>query len=229
MVQIMPSYFLPSPARLTPHLSPKSIMKQKILQVAFAMTALLGTASCSEDDGTIEEYPNWRANNETFFNNLSDSVAALLKADSTRTDWKRIKSWTKANGYTGTNTDYIIVKVISETKATETASPLYTDTVAMHYAGRLLPSTSYPQGYCFDSSFNEPFSEETSVASEMRINNTIDGFATALQSMHRGDHWVVYIPHQLGYGEDEKSKIPAYSTLVFDIRLVDFWRTKSTE
>lgn len=209
--------------------SPRHIMKQRILLIAMAIMTVLGMASCSEDDGTVEEYPNWKVQNETFFNNLSDSVSALIKADPSRNDWKRIKSWTKAEDYTGTNEDYIIVKVVEQGPATETDTPIYTDTVAVHYAGSLLPSTSYKQGLLFDSSFDEPFDEQTSVVSTMRISATVEGFATALQNMHRGDHWIVYIPYQLGYGTVDKSVIPAYSTLVFDIRMKDFWRTKSSE
>lgn len=204
-------------------------MKQKILLAAIAVTAMLCMFSCSEDDGTVDEYPNWQSKNETFFNHLSDSVKALLEADSTRTDWKRIKSWTKANEYVGTNADYVIVNVVSEGQATTTATPKYTDSVSIHYAGRLLPSTSYKQGLRFDASYNEPFDESISVASKLLVSATVEGFATVLQHMHCGDHWIVYIPYQLGYGTTGKSSIPAYSTLVFDIRLKDFWRTKSSE
>lgn len=207
----------------------QTMMKQKILLAAIAITAVSCMFSCSEDDGMVEEYPNWQWQNETFFNHLSDSVKALIEADPSRSDWKRIKNWTKTGEYTGTNADYVIVKVVDEGPARETSSPKYTDTVAVHYAGRLLPSASYPQGLRFDASFDEPFDEATSVVSEMRVSATVDGFATALQSMHRGDHWIVYIPYQLGYGTVAKSSIPAYSTLVFDIRMKDFWRTKSTE
>lgn len=207
----------------------KRKMKHKILLTAIAITAMLCMFSCSEEDGTVQEYPNWQSTNETFFNHLSDSVKALIEADPSRSDWKRIKDWTKSSEYIGTNADYVIVKVVSEGSSTEVSSPKYTDTVAVHYAGRLLPSTSYPQGLRFDASFNEPFDEATSVVSEMLVSATVSGFATALQHMRRGDHWIVYIPYQLGYGTTDKSSIPAYSTLMFDIRLKDFWRTKSTE
>ncbi len=203
-------------------------MKQKILLAAIAMTAVLCMFSCSEDDGTVQEYPNWQSKNVTFFNHLSDSVKALLEADTTRTDWKRLKSWTKAPGYEGTNADYVIVKVVSEGQATDSTTPRYTDSVAIHYTGHLLPSTSYKQGLRFDASYNEPFDESISVASTLLVSATVEGFATALQHMHRGDHWIVYIPYQLGYGTTEKSSIPAYSTLVFDIRMKDFWRTKGS-
>ena len=56
----------------------------------------------------------------------------------------------------------------------------------------------------------------------MEVNGVLEGFATALQHMHRGDHWRVTIPHQLGYGASGTTGIPGYSTLIFEIRLVDF-------
>jgi len=40
--------------------------------------------------------------------------------------------------------------------------------------------------------------------------------------MHRDDHWIVYIPYQLGYGRQGQGQVQAYSVLIFDIRLVDF-------
>jgi len=56
------------------------------------------------------------------------------------------------------------------------------------------------------------------------VSGVVKGFSTALMRMHRGDHWRIYIPYQLGYGSGARSVIPAYSTLIFDLRLEDFWR-----
>jgi FKBP-type peptidyl-prolyl cis-trans isomerase FklB len=50
-----------------------------------------------------------------------------------------------------------------------------------------------------------------------------EGFCTALQHMKKGDHWLVYIPYQLAYGETGSSSIPGYSTLVFEIAIADIW------
>ncbi len=191
----------------------------------------LGMVSCSEDEGIVEEYPNWQKTNETFFNELSE----MVKNNPDNKQWKRIKCWSKSSETEGVNSDYIIVYVKESAPATETASPLYTDTVSVHYQGNLLPSTSYvvpsvpyQLGYRFDSSYGDVFDAESSVPVEFSIGNAsgnslVDGFATALQSMRRGDNWIVYIPYQLGYGVNAHSAIPAYSTLVFDMRLVDFW------
>jgi FKBP-type peptidyl-prolyl cis-trans isomerase FklB len=62
------------------------------------------------------------------------------------------------------------------------------------------------------------------------ISSLVSGFATAVQNMHIGDRWLVYIPYDLGYGttESSSSTIPAYSTLVFDITLVAYYRSWTT-
>lgn len=195
--------------------------------LAVALFAVFGLASCSEEDDTVEEFPNWQARNDAFFNSLTDSVLNLLELNPARTDWKRIKSWSKSDSIEGSNSDYIIVKVIEEGDPAS-ATPLYTDTVTVHYLGRLLPSMSYPYGYVFDQSYYGNYYDDVSKPLQMAIGNSggnmlVDGFATALQHMRRGDHWMVYIPYQLGYGSQSQTGVPAYSTLIFDLRLVDFW------
>lgn len=195
--------------------------------LAVALFAVFGLASCSEEDDTVEEFPNWQARNDAFFNSLTDSVLNLLELNPARTDWKRIKSWSKSDSIEGSNSDYIIVKVIEEGNPAS-ATPLYTDTVTVHYLGRLLPSVSYPYGYVFDQSYYGNYYDDVSKPLQMAIGNSggnmlVDGFATALQHMRRGDHWMVYIPYQLGYGSQSQTGVPAYSTLIFDLRLVDFW------
>lgn len=195
--------------------------------LAVALFAVFGLASCSEEDDTVEEFPNWQARNDAFFNSLTDSVLNLLELNPARTDWKRIKSWSKSDSIEGSNSDYIIVKVIEEGDAAS-ATPLYTDTVTVHYLGRLLPSVSYPYGYVFDQSYYGNYYDDVSKPLQMAIGNSggnmlVDGFATALQHMRRGDHWMVYIPYQLGYGSRSQTGVPAYSTLIFDLHLVDFW------
>ena len=195
--------------------------------LAVALFAVFGLASCSEEDDTVEEFPNWQARNDAFFNSLTDSVLNLLELNPARTDWKRIKSWSKSDSIEGSNSDYIIVKVIEEGDPAS-ATPLYTDTVTVHYLGRLLPSVSYPYGYVFDQSYYGNYYDDVSKPLQMAIGNSggnmlVDGFATALQHMRRGDHWMVYIPYQMGYGSQSQTGVPANSTLIFDLRLVDFW------
>lgn len=169
--------------------------------------------SCSERDDTPEEYPDWKNKNEKYFE------AAFQAHDY---DFA-LEKFSLAEGVTAAHTDYVLVDVIEEGK--EGPTPFLTDSVLVHYVGYLLPSTTYTQGFEFDKSYVEPFDEDTAVPAGMTVRNTCIGFATALQQMHRGDFWRITIPYQLGYGTAGSSdgKIPGYSTLIFEIRLVDFW------
>lgn len=202
--------------------------------LAAAVIAVTALTACSEQDNTVEEYPNWQATNEAFFNHLSDSVKALLDENPQRTDWKRLKTWSKPDGQSGDNSQFVIVRVDKQAPDSETETPIYTDTVEVHYQGRLLPSVSYSTGFVFDQSYWGEFDEDTCVPAEFAIGNSsgnmlVDGFATALQHMRRGDRWTVYIPYQLGYGTSDRSSIPAYSTLIFDITMADFRHPTLTE
>lgn len=53
------------------------------------------------------------------------------------------------------------------------------------------------------------------------INGVIDGFSTALQHMKEGDIWEIWVPWELGYGSSGSGSIPGYTTLVFEIELME--------
>ena len=200
------------------------LIKKYIPLILLALIAPLAMSSCSEEDDIVDEFPNWQATNEAFVDHLTDSVNKLLADNPLRTDWKRLKSWSKLNSEAGTNADYILVKVLESSQETNASKPLYTDSVAVHYQGRLLPSTSYTEGYVFDQSYYGNFNFELSRPTKMKLSELIDGFVTAVLNMQRGDRWLVYIPYQLGYGaSSSNSAVPSYSTLVFDIALADFY------
>ncbi len=187
-------------------------------------------ASCSEEDGTEEEFVDWKTTNEQYFD-----TQYQLHASATD-DAFVVRKWSVSDTLTIPQTDYILVDVIEHGEGT--VSPYYTDSVCIQYRGRLLPSKSYADGYVFDQSFEGTFDAEVlapymiSQYSSYSSTTTyrlpvpadfVDGFSTALMKMHKGDHWRVTIPYQLAYGETASSTIPAYSTLVFDIWLTDFW------
>ena len=200
------------------------LIKKYIPLILLALIAPLAMSSCSEEDDIVDEFPNWQATNEAFVDHLTDSVNKLLADNPLRTDWKRLKSWSKLNSEAGTNADYILVKVLESSQETDASKPLYTDSVAVHYQGRLLPSTNYAEGYVFDQSYYGNFNPELSRPTKMKLSELIDGFVTAVLNMQRGDRWLVYIPYQLGYGaSSSNSAVPSYSTLVFDIALADFY------
>lgn len=183
----------------------------------------LGMVSCSESDDTVEEFPDWQKTNEAYFNSIYNS--ALQRAESGDKSWKVLKNYSMPNAsdlYKPTPEEHVVVNVLKEGNGA--GSPLFTDSVYCHYKGRLLPSTSYAEGYVFDQSWYGTFNESTAIPSRFVVSGLVDGFSTALQNMHVGDEWRVYIPHQLGYGEKGSTSIPGYSTLVFDITLVKYHR-----
>ena len=192
--------------------------------------------SCTENDDTVEEYANWQSKNETYWDNLYTTTQQKIKGGDT--SWKIILNYTFQNQKQTTGSaltyrpeNYIIAHV--EQAGTGTTSPLYSDSVSMHDMGRQIPSTTYTSGLIFDKSWSSTqFNAATSrpvhsyigltYDAEGKPTSLVDGFTTALMSMHRGDHWTVYIPYQLGYGEKNSGVVPAYSTLIFDLRLNDF-------
>jgi FKBP-type peptidyl-prolyl cis-trans isomerase len=88
-------------------------------------------------------------------------------------------------------------------------SPEADDKVTVHYTGKLI------NGVEFDSSHrrNKP--------ATFQVNRVIKGWTEALQLMHEGDKWELYIPPELGYGEKGAGKkIPANSALIFEVELI---------
>ena len=190
----------------------------KSIRILFSLTlsVLIGLTSC-EEASEAGEFDNWQERNVQFV----DSIAAVARAN-VYDDWKvflvegldTAKEWD--NGY------YVYCQVIEEGNGT--AHPLFTDSVLVNYSGRLIPSATYPDGYKFDSSYSGEFNPSFNVPVGMPLSGTVPGFYTAVQKMVSGDTWKIYIPYQLGYGVDGTSGIPGYSTLVFDINLVSFYR-----
>jgi len=95
-------------------------------------------------------------------------------------------------------------------KSGDGAVPKLTDVVSCHYRGTLIDGTE------FDSSYARK------MPAEFRVNGVIDGWVEALQLMHVGDKWQLFIPADLAYRNQQKGPVIAPgSTLVFEIELLD--------
>jgi FKBP-type peptidyl-prolyl cis-trans isomerase FklB len=87
-------------------------------------------------------------------------------------------------------------------------TPTAADKVKTHYRGTLIDGTE------FDSSYKrEPV--------VFGVTKVIKGWTEALQLMKEGAKWELYIPANLAYGERGRPKIPANSTLIFEIELLE--------
>jgi len=88
--------------------------------------------------------------------------------------------------------------------------PSTSSTVRTHYHGTLV------NGTVFDSSY------ERGQPAEFPVSGVIKGWTEALQMMPVGSKWRLYVPHQLAYGEQGAGgAIAPYSTLIFDVELLD--------
>lgn len=100
----------------------------------------------------------------------------------------------------------VYYKVIKSGEGQGTVNPR--SIVTCHYKGSLI------DGRVFDNSYDRHCPEA------FRVNQLISGFQIALVNMHIGDHWLVYIPSEMGYGERGAGRdIPGNSTLLFEIEL----------
>ena len=202
-------------------------MKNLFNILAIAFMALFCLSSCSETDETVEEFHDWKNKNEAFFASKYNTAKQAVASGSN--EWKVIKCYARNPITEGNITDYIVVKVLRE--GTGSGCPLFTDSVRVHYRGQLLSSNTHKDskdselGMVFDKSWStDEYNEQISIPSKFAVSGVVDGFSTALQHMHIGDRWLVYIPYQLGYGTSDSGSIPAYSTLVFDIALAAYYR-----
>lgn len=89
-------------------------------------------------------------------------------------------------------------------------SPTRESTVRTHYHG------TFPNGKVFDSSYDR------GQPAEFPVGGVIAGWTEALQLMTKGAKWRLTVPYQLAYGaQGSPGGIPPYSTLVFDVELLD--------
>ncbi len=190
--------------------------------ISLLFVAMLGSlfVSC-EETAEVDEYANWQERNEEF-------IVAIAQEAKTNADgkWERILAFNlnavdaQGNPVEHGVDDYIYCHKVDEREGTE--NPKYTDFVSVNYRGRLIPTESQPKGMIFDESYKGTFNPAHNTPRHFFVNELIEGWSTALMQMSKGDNWIIYIPSTLGYGAQKKSDIPAYSTLIFDLNLVDF-------
>jgi FKBP-type peptidyl-prolyl cis-trans isomerase len=87
--------------------------------------------------------------------------------------------------------------------------PADTSTVSVFYEGTLIDGT------VFDSSY------ETGDTISFPLNGVIPGWTEGLQLMPVGSTFKFYIPANLAYGSRPTGPIPANSTLIFKVELLD--------
>ncbi len=133
-------------------------------------------------------------------------------------DWKaQNEMWLQQNAtQAGVHTTHtgLQYKVVAQGLTGRPDKPGETSTVIVDYKGSLI------NGKVFDSA----------EGAEFGVSQVVAGFAEGLKKMNQHGDYILYIPWELGYGEDgteaaetANAFIPPYSTLIFEVHLSDYY------
>jgi FKBP-type peptidyl-prolyl cis-trans isomerase FklB len=219
-------------------------MKKYLYPILTFTLALTLFAAC-EETKTESEYANWRQRNDLYIDSLKqivgnnyvtnlEQVAAIPVG--TLFAIPVVEAGTTLNQY------YVYCKKIAPDKPFG-ERPFYTSQVTTYYHGTTI------DGNVFDGNFNgysatdrgtltpddadkAPTAYDT--PGTFSVSTLISGWKSALQLMHAGERWMLYIPYQCAYGTQDQTDpvydangtqigsritVPAYSLLAFDVLL----------
>jgi len=200
-----------------------------------AVAALL-LVSCRNSEEVFDPHYDWEARNAQWFAEVYDGAQASIQAAKAQypngneweehCDWRIYRTLLKSPEEVGSPTDCIVCKINERGKDSfpedELWSAAYTDSVRLYYRGWIMDE-DYPASKAnlkvFSQTYYGDFDKMTAAPIAMPVLSTVEGFMTAIQYMVKGDDWMVYIPQQLAYKEDSSDAIPAYSTLLYRIRI----------
>lgn len=200
-------------------------MKHKL---SLLLLSVLLLASCRSSEDGYDARHDWQARNAQWFAEVYDAAQASIaqaKAQygnqwEAHCDWRIYKTLLKSQDVAGATTDYIVCKI--NERGSGDWSPAYTDSVRLFYRGWIMDE-NYPESKTnltvFSQTYYGEFNPATAAPIAMPVTSTVEGFMTALQYMVKGDEWDVYVPQELAYKETASDAIPAYSTLLFRIRV----------
>ncbi|MDB2363851.1 FKBP-type peptidyl-prolyl cis-trans isomerase [Flavobacteriales bacterium] len=112
-------------------------------------------------------------------------------------------AFSKQKGVISTDSG-ILYKYINKSNSIEQVNPM--GKVKCNYAG------TFTDGQQFDAS---------QAPVEFGVRQVIPGWTELLMLMHPGDKIKAVIPYEMAYGERGRNGIPPYSTLVFEMELVE--------
>jgi len=217
--------------RANRNVAPVSVMKNAVDSMSYALGVSIG----SEILESLGSIPGGEYNTAVFLDGLKAALENnpnnpplmplefaqdyfqifIMEAYEKETQAMRLEgeNFLKENrSKTGVNETASGLQYIIERNAVG-AKPSATDVVRVHYEGRLLDGT------VFDSSYmrGEPI--------EFPLNQVIPGWTEGVQLMPVGSKFRFFIPYNLAYGERGAGQvIPPFSTLIFDVELLDIIR-----
>lgn len=174
--------------------------KTRIFFLSLLSCCLMAMISCNDDvEDTVTEYLEWNNQNVAYFE------AAKLETDE---EGNRVYQVISPNWDPSS-----CVLMHYYKRGTGTVSPYSTSFVKVCYKGQLIDGT------VFDDIYQSPDNPMTA-----KISSLVQGWTVAMERMHVGDSCRVIIPQNLGYGSRSQGSIKPYSTLIFDIKLMEIVR-----
>ena len=197
-------------------------------KVLLLIVPLVLLASCKDSEAESNVRQNWPERNVQWCAEVYDAARAEIETAKAQygndweehCDWRVYKTLLKSQDVQGPPTDYVVCKI--NERGDGDWSPAYTDSVRLYYRGWIMDD-NYPASKdnmtVFSQTYYGDFNQATAAPVAMAASALVEGFTTAIQYMVKGDDWSVYIPSELAYGEKASDAIPAYSTLLFRIRV----------
>lgn len=150
-----------------------------------------------------DEYKDWREKNEAWFQQQASSGQYTMLTAPWDPSAKTLIRW---------HNDTMLTK--------GNLKPLITSTVDVKYHLSLYDGSPVDSSYVLTSPADSVY--------RTVVKQTVEGWMIALTRMHVGDSCTVIVPYPQGYGSTKMSDLLVpYSTLVFDVKLVDIYKYKA--
>ncbi len=162
---------------------------------------------------TLEEFEAIQRKAQAEQQKLTDSLQAL--------EMQTLIEYVRANGFSDIPTNGVYYKQIQKGNGFKPANG---DNARVHYVGRFL------DGKVFDTSVESVAKESGNYTAQRDYSpleftlgkrQMIQGFEAAVAEMSVGEKGIVVIPSSLAYGARARGEIPAFSTLIFELELVE--------
>lgn len=204
-------------------------MNKCLLYLSLFLFLSVGFAACDEVE-EVGEYDNWEPRNTAFIDSIHALAASrLLPLNAAQEEADKFEPGEmfglETTASTTAGKQYVYCKKI--VKNTAGAVPVYTNTVETHYYGTLITGDTFGgtfEGYAatdcgvLDPETKAPTAFDSPTAYSVSGAYWGTGWVSALQYMHVGERWMLYIPYQSGYGTGTSSLLEN-SAFTYDLQL----------
>ena len=174
---------------------------RKLLPLIAILFFCISISSCLQSDNVYDKYADWRKENDAYMNQRLTEQ----NPNGTMRYMRIVPPWAP--------NVLVLMEWHNDTNLTKmNPMPLDNSTIGIKYEGHLIDST------LFDNSY----SQKDSLYVTMPKANIL-GMRAALPFMHIGDSVTMLIASGAAYGSYENGNIKPYSTLIFNVKLVDIY------